>query len=79
RLDEMPLRLVEGKDYNSPWHEFIDSEAFKKALAMVPELANSASRFAANTKLKGKPNKSTVAHIAPKYVEQETSKEETAA
>ncbi|MDE1358795.1 MULTISPECIES: hypothetical protein [Vibrio] len=79
RLDEMPLRLVEGKDYNSPWHEFIDSEAFKKALAMVPELANSASRFAANTKLKGKPNKATVAHIAPKDVEQEINKEETAA
>ncbi|WP_063650554.1 hypothetical protein [Aliivibrio fischeri] len=55
RLDEMPLRLVEGKDYNSPWHEFIDSEAFKKALDMVPDLADKASTFAARTKLKEKP------------------------
>lgn len=54
RLDEMPLRLVEGKDYNSPWHEFIDSEAFKKALDMVPDLADKASTFAARTKLKEK-------------------------
>uniref|UniRef100_UPI0025B6CE63 hypothetical protein n=1 Tax=Aeromonas caviae TaxID=648 RepID=UPI0025B6CE63 len=30
RFDEMPLRLVSGKDYNSPWHEFIDSEAFNR-------------------------------------------------
>ncbi|WP_135381418.1 hypothetical protein [Vibrio tasmaniensis] len=57
RLDEMPLRLVEGKDYNSPWHEFLDSEAFKQALAMVPELANTATKFASNTKLKSKPKK----------------------
>lgn len=79
RLDEMPLRLVEGKDYNSPWHEFIDSEAFKKAMTMVPELANSASRFAKNTKLKSKPVKSKVTQIPSQDLEQETSKEETAA
>ncbi|MGL6264308.1 hypothetical protein ACSZMC_10495 [Aeromonas jandaei] len=51
RFDEMPLRLVSGKDYNSPWHEFIDSEAFKKAIDMVPALAKEAGRFAENTKL----------------------------
>lgn len=51
----MPLRLVEGKDYNSPWHEFIDSEAFKMALNMVPTLAQEAGRFANLTKLKKKP------------------------
>ena len=55
RFDEMPLRLVEGKDYNSPWHEFIDSEAFKKALDMVPALAKEAGRFVNSTKLKQKP------------------------
>ena len=55
RLDEMPLRLIEGKDYNSPWHEFIDSDAFKKAIDMVPSLAKEAGRFASNTKLKKKP------------------------
>lgn len=79
RLDEMPLRLVEGKDYNSPWHEFIDSDAFKKALTMVPELANSASRFAKNTKLKGKPTKSNVSQITSQESIQDISKEETAA
>ncbi|MCL2912886.1 hypothetical protein L2725_03685 [Shewanella corallii] len=62
RLDEMPLRLVEGKDYNSPWHEFIDSEAFKKALDMVPDLADKASTFAARTKLKNKPSITTQQH-----------------
>ena len=59
RLDEMPLRLIEGKDYNSPWHEFIDSEAFNKALDMVPTLAKEAGRFANQTKLKRKPKESS--------------------
>ncbi|MGN5138247.1 hypothetical protein ACTG15_08950 [Aeromonas sp. 164P] len=54
RLDEMPLRLLSGKDYNSPWHEFIDSDAFKKAIDMVPALAKEAGRFAENTKLNKK-------------------------
>lgn len=52
RLDEMPLRLLASKDYNSPWHEFIDSDAFKKAIEMVPTLAQEAGRFAGHTKLK---------------------------
>lgn len=81
RLDEMPLRLVEGKDYNSPWHEFLDSEAFKKALEMVPELANTATKFASNTKLKSKPKKSDVRPV-PKAVpekNQELSSDEEAA
>lgn len=68
RFDEMPLRLIEHKDYNSPWHEFIDSEAFKKALDMVPTLAREAGRFANKAKLKDKPKES------PK----ETSVEESA-
>ncbi|MBD1576286.1 hypothetical protein HC723_07540 [Vibrio sp. S11_S32] len=55
RLDEMPLRLLEGKDYNSPWHEFIDSEAFKKAIDSIPSLATEAGRFASKTKLKRTP------------------------
>lgn len=62
RLDEMPLRLVEGKDYNSPWHEFLDSEAFKKALDMVPELADKASKFASRTQLKDKPKPEQKGH-----------------
>lgn len=55
RLDEMPLRLIEGKDYNSPWHEFVDSESFKKAMAMFPTLAQEAGKFANKTSLKSKP------------------------
>jgi len=55
RLDEMPLRLIEGKDYNSPWHEFTDSEAFKSAVSMLPTLAKEASKFANKTSLKNKP------------------------
>lgn len=52
RIDEMPLRLINGKDYNSPWHDFIDSDAFKKAAAIFPNLLSEASRFANKAKLK---------------------------
>lgn len=38
RLEEAPLRLVEGISHGSPWHELITSEAFQKAMASVPEL-----------------------------------------
>lgn len=61
RLDEMPLRLIEGKDYNSPWHEFIDSDAFKKAVDTFPQLAREAGRFANSTKLKKIKSKSQTA------------------
>lgn len=72
RLDEMPLRLVEGKDYNSPWHEFIDSEAFKKALDMVPDLADKASTFAARTKLKDRPSTTVQQYNLANNVHQQT-------
>ncbi len=55
RLDEMPLRLIEGRDYNSPWHEFTDSESFKSAIEMIPSLAKEAGKFASKTELKKKP------------------------
>jgi hypothetical protein len=38
RLEEAPLRLVEEHAHGSPWHELLNSEAFNKALALVPEL-----------------------------------------
>jgi hypothetical protein len=38
RLEEAPLRLVEGKTPGSPWHEFLESEAFSEALRTVPGL-----------------------------------------
>ncbi|OMO21242.1 hypothetical protein [Vibrio lentus] len=81
RLDEMPLRLVENKDYNSPWHEFIDSQAFKTALTMVPELAATASRFASNTKMKSKPKKPDVRptpQASPEKNQDSNSNEEAA-
>ncbi|MEZ9624138.1 hypothetical protein AB4237_22535 [Vibrio sp. 10N.261.55.F6] len=55
RLDEMPLRLIQGKDYNSPWHEFVDSESFKNAAMLFPALATQAGIFANKTALKTKP------------------------
>ena len=55
RLDEMPLRLIEGKDYNSPWHEFTDSDSFKTAISMFPTLAKEAGKFANKADLKKKP------------------------
>ena len=54
RLDEMPLRLIKGKDYNSPWHEFTDSESFKTAISMVPALAKEAGKFADKVDFKKK-------------------------
>lgn len=54
----MPLRLIEGKDYNSPWHEFTDSDSFKTAISMFPTLAKEAGKFANRTDLKNKPNQS---------------------
>ncbi len=38
RLEEAPLRLVEASSHGSPWHELVGSEAFKKAVDVVPEL-----------------------------------------
>lgn len=78
RFDEMPLRLVSGKDYNSPWHEFIDSEAFKKAIDMVPSLAKEAGRFAESTKLNKKipTPKSNDGIVKDKSVEKPVANEE---
>ncbi|PHN83725.1 hypothetical protein CSB62_23310 [Vibrio splendidus] len=52
RLEEMPLRLVDGKDYNSPWHEFVDSDVLKQAINMVPGLARELNTYAKNTQRK---------------------------
>lgn len=38
RLEEAPLRLVEGTSHGSPWHELVSSAAFQDALKTVPEL-----------------------------------------
>lgn len=38
RLEEAPLRLVGSTDHGSPWHELVSSEAFQKAITVVPEL-----------------------------------------
>ena len=45
RLEEAPLRLVEPETPGSPWHEFVQSPAFRKAAAAVPELWQAAGRF----------------------------------
>ncbi|MBS1144939.1 MAG: hypothetical protein H6R14_2345 [Proteobacteria bacterium] len=36
RLEEAPLRLVEGTTHGSPWHEFMTSPVFEQAVAAVP-------------------------------------------
>lgn len=38
RLEEAPLRLVEGATHGSPWHELISSQAFLSALNTAPAL-----------------------------------------
>lgn len=38
RLDEAPLRHIESSTHGSPWHEFFQSDPFKKALDRVPNL-----------------------------------------
>lgn len=51
RLEEAPLRLVETKTHGSPWHEFLESEAFREALKVVPgfrEQVKKLGRKAAN-------------------------------
>ena len=60
RFDEMPLRLIEGKDYNSPWNEFTNSESFKEAMSVFPNLAKEAGKFANKTNLKKKPKQRRV-------------------
>ncbi|MGA2863800.1 MAG: hypothetical protein ABSF95_04870 [Verrucomicrobiota bacterium] len=39
RLEEAPLRLVEAQTPGSPWHEFVESEAFREALRSLPAFA----------------------------------------
>lgn len=77
RLDEMPLRLIDGKDYNSPWHEFVDSESFKKAISAIPELAREAGKFANKTDLKKKPKPQKL-DVKPEP-KQQASEDQTAA
>ena len=77
RLDEMPLRLIEGKDYNSPWHEFTDSDSFKTAISMFPALAKEAGKFANRTDLKNKPNQSKTSTQSEPKVKSSESEPDT--
>lgn len=38
RLEEAPLRFMEGKEHGSPWHEMVSSPQFQRALESIPEL-----------------------------------------
>lgn len=40
RLDELPLRLVEGDNHGSPWHEVLSSDLVKQAVRAVPDFAS---------------------------------------
>lgn len=54
RLEEAPLRLVEEKTHGSPWHEFVESEAFGTALQTVNGFKEQFER--AKKKVKKKPS-----------------------
>jgi len=45
RLEEAPLRLVEDETHGSPWHELINSDAFKAALEKVPNLDSTLAKI----------------------------------
>lgn len=45
RLEEAPLRLVEDDTHGSPWHELINSAAFRAALDKVPDLGTTLARI----------------------------------
>ncbi|WP_058981964.1 hypothetical protein [Stenotrophomonas thermophila] len=45
RLEEAPLRLVEDVTHGSPWHELINSDAFKAALDKVPDLGTTFAKI----------------------------------
>lgn len=48
RLEEAPLRLIGNTEHGSPWHELISSDAFQKALDIVPGFSD---KFIEVTKL----------------------------
>lgn len=47
RLDEQPLRLVEGDSHGSPWHELASSDLVKEAMRAVPGFAGQIRELAA--------------------------------
>lgn len=55
RLEEPPIRLVEHDSYGSPWHEFIVSGPFQRALDMVPELREKYAALVASVGAKSIP------------------------
>ena len=48
RVEEAPLRLVDEENHGSPWHEFIASPAFQKALDNIPEFRDKFIKTAKN-------------------------------
>lgn len=37
RIEEAPLRFVDGVSHGTPWHELADSSGFKEALRNIPD------------------------------------------
>jgi hypothetical protein len=54
RLEEPPLRLVDEESHGSPWHELIDSDAFKAALDKAPDLGATFDRIRSKAAPKAK-------------------------
>jgi len=53
RLEEAPLRLVEAKTPGSPWHEFVESDAFREALKAIPGFRAQFNKLSRKTSRKG--------------------------
>lgn len=49
RFDELPLRLIDGANHNSPWHELLSSETIKQTVKAVPDIASQVKDFAGKT------------------------------
>lgn len=58
RFDEAPLRWASQESHGSPWHELLESEAFREALKVLPSLKTAyqkARKKAARTNSRGLP------------------------
>ena len=51
RLEEAPLRVMDGEHHGSPWQEFFASSAFQKAIHKVPELGETVKSIFKSAKI----------------------------
>lgn len=66
RLEEAPLRLMDGGTHGSPWHEIFESDNFKNAMNNIPEFRDKVCELA----------KEGISKVASKNGKAEIPKEE---